>query len=130
MTKREPIIRFYTDEQCTRLLNKESEFPPCEAGATMVYDIYARNEGRLALESWDILVQAWYQVLKDENDEKKGYDLKPTTDMTLMSTPRPHRLAPGEKAHLRVRWSPPADNDYPLIWKIAAGGPYIISPID
>lgn len=130
MTKREPVIRFYTDEECTKPLGMESQFAACEAGTAMIYDVYARNEGRFAFESWDISVQAWYQVLKDDDDETKGYDLKPTTDMALISTPRPHRLEPGVKAHLRFRWSPPADNYYPLIWKIAAGGPYIITPVD
>lgn len=130
MSKRAPIIRFYTDEACTLLLNDKSKLPIAEAGDTVIYDIYARNEGKLPLESWDIFVQGWYQVLRDEDDEKKGYDLKPTTDVVLMSTPRPHRLEAGQKAHLRVRWSPPADNYYPIIWKIAAGGPYIISPVD
>ena len=130
MTRREPVIRLYTNEECTELLSRDSDLPPGEAGNTVIWDVFIRNEGALALESWSATVQGWYQVLKDEEDPAKGYDLKETMDVALVSTPRPHRLEPGEKAHLRVRWSPPIDNYDPLIWKIAAGGPYIISPFD
>jgi len=127
MSEIAPVIKFYADEACTVPL-KESKLAPGDAGETVIWDVYVRNEGKLRLEAWDIFVQAWYQVPRDWKDLAKGYDLAATTDCALMSTPRPKSLDAGQKAHLRVKWSPPASNYYPIEWKIAAGGPYIIGP--
>jgi len=120
-----PSLSFYTDEQCNKLLDSNHSYGPCEAGQSQVYDVYVRNEGDLAYESYEIRVHGYYQVPQ----EKGGYALQPTEDLQLLRTPRPHRLEPGRTAHVRLEWKPPLDCWHALVFTVAVEGPFIISPV-
>ena len=123
MSHRQPWVECYLDPDCKVKLDPKKPYGPCEAGSSQIYDIYARNEGELSYEQYEILVKPFYQVPKEDG---KGFTLQETRDLELLRTPRPHRLEPGAVAHIRVEWKPPLDNWYPLQFTVEIAGPFII----